>query len=125
MSLLRRKFLQHLTAIIAGLPFAAKAVAQESPKRTALGYTLHDDVSLSLLETYARSLALKDADARWQAQLMFHQAQVARQGGGTMGHTLGYKHKAFVEEQEQKDDEVQTAFTAADRYRITAGSNER
>jgi hypothetical protein len=78
MSLLRRNLFQHLMAIIAGLPFAAESIAQESTRRTLLGHTLHDDVSLSLLATYARSLALEDEDARWQAQKLFHEAQLAR-----------------------------------------------
>ena len=102
MSLSRRNLIQQLMAIIAGFPFAAESIAQESPKRTVLGHTLHNDVSLSLLATYARSLALKDEDARWQAQKMFHEAQLARWGGGPMGHTLGSKHDAFLAQQEGK-----------------------
>ncbi len=103
MSISRREALRILSLASAGL--ATTVNAHESlfdQARVVLGCRLHDDVSLSLLLTYARSLALGDADARWQAQMMFHEAQLARDGGGTMGHKLGYRHKAFLEANERK-----------------------
>lgn len=59
-------------------------------------------VCLSLLATYARCLGLPDPKLSWQAQLMFHEAQIARDGGGTMGHELGYQLKSFLEQAENK-----------------------
>ena len=70
-------------------------------------------VSVSLLKTFARSLALEDKDARWQAQMMFHKGQVAREGGGTMSHKIGYKHKAFLNQQEDRD------LTESDIFHLT------
>lgn len=101
MSISRRKILGFFPFLAVGLIPSVKAEGpkQESPG-TVLGHQLHDEVSVSLLNTYARSLALKDEDARWEAQMMFHEGQLARQRGGTLGHKLGYRHKAFVEAHE-------------------------
>jgi hypothetical protein len=102
MSISRRNALKLFAAGTAGLPLTARAYGRPpEPPRIVLGCQLHDDVSLSLLQTYARSLALEDANARWKAQMMFHEAQLARNGGGTMGHKLGYRHKSFLESHER------------------------
>ncbi len=104
MSVSRRKFLRiasTLGAGISGLFVARRALPSPTTERDALGYKLHDDVSVSLLNTYARSLALKDERARWRAQMMFHKAQLARDQGGTEGHKLGYHHAAFVDARER------------------------
>ena len=103
MSISRRKFINAASTFAVGLVamFTARR-AKPDTCREALGYQLHDDVSVSLLKSYARSLALEDKDSRWQAQMMFHDAQMARSGGGTMGHKLGYKHEAFLKQQEGK-----------------------
>lgn len=99
----RRSVLGLLSAAIASLPLAARAYGSPLEAPTAvLGCQLHDEVSLSLLRTYARSLALQDADARRKAQMMFHKAQLARDGGGTMGHKLGSRHKVFLEAHERE-----------------------
>ena len=97
MSISRRKFVKAISVLTVGFAalFKAKTV-KPSKHREVLGYQLHDDVSESLLKTYARSLALEDKAARWQAQMMFHKAQLAREGGGTMSQKLGYRHRAFV-----------------------------
>ncbi len=34
--------------------------------------------------------------------MMFHKAQLARDGGGTMGHKLGSRHKVFLEAHERE-----------------------
>lgn len=65
--------------------------------------TESDPVSLSLLTTYARCLNLTDDRARWSAQMQFHRAQIAREGGGTMGHKLGGQLECFLREQEGDD----------------------
>ena len=103
MSISRRKFIRAASTFAIGFTamFKAKGVKPAS-HNDLLGYKLHDDVCVSLLNTYARSLALDDERARWQAQMMFHEAQLAREGGGTMGHKLGYKHEAFVAQREGK-----------------------
>ena len=98
----RRKLLGLLPAISAVLIPATSAEAQpESSSSTILGYRLHDDVSVSLLKRYARSLALSNERVRWEAQMMFHEAQLARRQGGTIGHKLGYRHRDFVEAHEE------------------------
>ena len=98
----RRKLLGLLPAISAVLIPATSAEAKpESSSSTILGYRLHDDVSVSLLKRYARSLALSDERVRWEAQMMFHEAQLARRQGGTIGHKLGYRHRDFVEAHEE------------------------
>ena len=103
MSISRRKFVKATSILTIGFAalFKAKGV-KSSTHRGVLGYQLHDDVSVSLLESYARSLALEDNGARWQAQMLFHKAQLAREGGGTMSHKLGYRHRAFVRKFEGK-----------------------
>jgi hypothetical protein len=101
MSITRRKLLGLLPAISAAFIPALRAKAKPArSSRSVLGYELHDDVSVSLLKRYARSLALKDEKVRWEAQRMFHEAQLARRGGGTLGHKLGYRHQDFVEAHE-------------------------
>lgn len=104
MSITRRKFIKAASALSIGIAalFKAKPIKSDSD-REVLGHKLHDEVSMSLLETYARSLALEDKTARWQAQMMFHKSQIAREGGGTMSHKLGSRHKAFVRKCEGKD----------------------
>lgn len=97
----RRKILGFLSV----MPFGSISVAtadesNQLSSNNVLGHQLHDDVSISLLHSYARALALENADARWEAQMMFHEAQLARQGGGTMGHKLGYRLKGFIEAHE-------------------------
>ena len=101
MTISRRKILGFFPFLAVGLIPSVKAEGpkQESPE-IVLGHQLHDEVSISLLNTYARSLALKDKDARWEAQMLFHEAQLARRGGGTTGHRLGYRHKHFIEAHE-------------------------
>ena len=95
----RRTVLGVLSALTAGFIPVVKARNQEQePLRTVLGHRLHDDVSVSLLKSYARSLALQDESARWQAQVMFHEAQLAR--GGTLGHKFGSRHLAFLKAHE-------------------------
>ena len=103
MSITRRKLLGLLPAISAVLIPATSAEAKpESSSSTILGYRLHDDdVSGSLLKRYARSLALSNERVRWEAQMMFHEAQLARRQGGTIGHKLGYRHRDFVEAHEE------------------------
>ena len=102
MSITRRKLLGLLPAISAVFVPATSAEAKpESSSSTILGYRLHDDVSVSLLKRYARSLALSDEKVRWEAQMMFHEAQLARRQGGTIGHKLGYRHRDFVAAHEE------------------------
>ena len=101
MSISRRKLLAIFPMLTAGFIPAVKAqVESDGTPKAATDHQLHDEVSVSLLDTYSRSLALKDEDARWEAQMLFHEAQLARRGGGTMGHRLGYRHKHFVEAHE-------------------------
>jgi hypothetical protein len=59
-----------------------------------------DPVSLSLLATYVRCLTLPDPDLSWNAQIMFHEAQLARSHGGTMAMKLGSRLRAFLGSQE-------------------------
>lgn len=61
-----------------------------------------NNVCLSLLATYARCLALRDPELSWQAQLMFHEAQRARRGGGTMAMKLGAQLRSFLRDAEDK-----------------------
>jgi len=111
MSITRRKFIKAVSAFTVGIAALFKAKSgKPNTHREVLGYRLHGEVSVSLLETYARSLALEDKAARWQAQMMFHKAQLAREGGGTMSHKLGYQHRAFVRKYEGK------ALTESDLY---------
>ena len=42
------------------------------------------------------SYRINDASA-----MMFHEAQLARNRGGAMGHKLGHRHKAFLESHER------------------------
>ena len=101
----RRKILGLLPVLSAS--FIPLAMADSKSPKTAnefFGHHLHDDVSASLLKTYARSLALTDEKARWEAQMMFHEAQLARQQGGTEGHRLGYRHKDAVEAYERGEE---------------------
>ena len=70
MSITRRKLLGLLPAILAPA-FRAEA-KPDSSTRSVLGYQLNDDVSVSLLKRYARSLALQDEAARWEAQMLFN-----------------------------------------------------
>ena len=102
MTISRRKILGFFPFLTIGFIPAVKAEEpeQDSP-RTVLGHQLHDEVSVSLLNRYARSLALGNEKARWKAQMMFHEAQLARQRGGTDGHKLGYRHRDFVQAHEQ------------------------
>ena len=101
MSITRRKLLGFVPAISAlFLPVSRARAKPKAHERTCFGYKLHDDVSVSLLKTYARSLALEDDDARWDAQVMFHEAQLSRRGGGTMSHKLGSLRREFVEAHE-------------------------
>jgi hypothetical protein len=101
MSISRRKILRFVPFLTVGFIPSAKAEEpkQESPG-TVLGHQLHDEVSASLLNTYARSLALEDEEARWEAQMLFHEGQLARRSGGTRSHVLGYRHRNFVEAHE-------------------------
>jgi hypothetical protein len=103
MSISRRKLLKISFALTTGIA-SLFAVENANPIRRPqyMGYTLHDDVSVSLLKRYASSLALQDKDARMEAQRMFHEAQLARWRGGTMGMKLGSQHRVFVERQERK-----------------------
>jgi len=97
MPISRRKFINVASAFAVGFAAMFKAGnVKPDTGRKVLGYDLHDDVSVSLLKTYARSLALEDEDARWRAQMMFHETQLARRGGGTRAHVLGYQHDAFM-----------------------------
>jgi len=50
----------------------------------------------SLLATHAKCLSLRDSELSWQAQLTFHKARIARQGGGTTSHKLGHQLSAFL-----------------------------
>jgi hypothetical protein len=103
MSITRRKLLGLLPVLTAGFIPAIKAEPEPQPD-TIFGYRLHDEVSWSLLKTYARSLTLVDSDARWEAQMMFHEAQLARRQGGTEGHRLGYRHKEALEAYERGEE---------------------
>ena len=102
MFITRRKILGLLPVLTAG--FIPVVKADPKPRQAAsefFGHQLHDEVSVSLLKTYARSLALHDERARWEAQMMFHEGQLARRQGGTLSHKLGYRHRDFVEAHEQ------------------------
>ena len=102
MPITRRKLLGLFPFLTVGLVPSVKAeTPKQEPPGTVLGHQLHDEVSVTLLKRYARSLALHDEKARWEAQMMFHEGQLARQRGGTDGHKLGYRHKDFVEAHEQ------------------------
>ena len=97
MSITLRKLIKAISTLASGTAVLCKTkFVKPSTHQEVLGYKLHDDVSVTLLKDYARSLALKDKDARWQAQMMFHKCQIAREGGGTQSHVLGYKHEAFL-----------------------------
>lgn len=62
-----------------------------------------DDVSLALLATYCRCLSLSTREARWIAQVKFHEAQLARNGGGTKAMKLGSQLQRFLcTEEEQR-----------------------
>jgi hypothetical protein len=105
MTITRRKILGFFPFLTVGLIPSAKAEQPtQEPSGTVLGHQLHDEVSVSLIETYARSLSLKDEDARWEAQIMFHEAQLARQRGGTLSHKLGYRHKELLEAYERGEE---------------------
>jgi hypothetical protein len=89
--------------LIRFVPFLAVALAESlggEDARTVFGIKLHDDVSVSLVKTYARSLALDDEEARWQAQIMFHQAQLARRFWDGESFELGYRHLESLEANE-------------------------
>ena len=76
MSITRRKLLGLLPVISAAFIPTLRAEAKpDSTIRSVLGYRLHDDESVSLLKRYARSLALKDEEARHEAQKIFHRAE--------------------------------------------------
>lgn len=97
MSITRRKFLGFLSLLIPGYSTIKVAKADpQAPPRSFMGHQLHDDVSVSLLALYARSLALRSPKKRWEAQAMFHQAQLSREQGGTIGHKLGGAHKGYL-----------------------------
>ncbi len=101
MNISRRKILGFFPLLTAGFfPVDKAQVKTDTAPKVVTDHQLRDDVSVSLLDTYARSLALKDEDARWEAQMLFHEAQLARRGGGTTSHRLGYRHKHFVEAHE-------------------------
>ena len=101
----RRRILGFLPALPGGfIPVAQADSKPPKPTNEFFGHQLHDDVSISLLRTYARSLALIDEKARWEAQMMFHEGQLARQRGGTEGHRLGYRHKEAVEAYERGEE---------------------
>ena len=103
MSISRRKFLRGASALTASIAFLFRSgVAKSNTTLELLGHRLHNDSSRSLVELYARSLALTDEDARWKAQEMFHAAQLSRWRGGTMGHKLGSLHRSFLEKQEYR-----------------------
>ena len=105
MTMTRRKLFGLLPAISAVFVPALKSESRpDISHRSVLGYELHDDVSVSLLKRYARSLALSDEEARWEAQMMFHEAQLARRQGGTEGHRLGYRHRDALEAYERGEE---------------------
>jgi hypothetical protein len=114
MSISRRKLIRVFSTLTIGIGamFTAK-VARPISHRELLGHKLHDDVSVSLLETYARCMALEDKDARWQAQMWFHEAQSARSGGGTMSQKLGHRLNAFLNKHEGK------VLTPSDLHALT------
>jgi hypothetical protein len=99
----RRKLLGLLPAVYAPFIPASRAMGKTArTSRSVLRYEFHDEVSVRLLKTYARSLALADNKARWEAQMMFHEAQLSRQRcGDTLPQILGYRHNEFVEAHEQ------------------------
>jgi len=98
----RRKLLGLLPALATIFVPTLRAEAKPDwSTRSVLGYELHDDVSVSLLKRYARSLALQDEEARWEAQVLFHKAQLARERGGTMGMKLGSLQRSIVTAHEQ------------------------
>ena len=66
-----------------------------------------------IMINYARCMALEDTDARWQAQMWFHEAQSARSGGGTMSHKLGHRLNAFLNKHEGK------VLTPSDLHALT------
>jgi len=102
MTISRRTVLGVLSALAASvIPVVKARNAEQEPLRTVLGHRLYDDVSVSLLKSYARSLALQDESARWEAQVMFHETQLARCGGGTLAHKLGSRHQAFLKAHEK------------------------
>ena len=102
MTITRRKLLGVLPAISTVFVPAHQAEAKtDSSSRSVLGYELHDDESVYLLEKFARTLALKDETARHQAQEMFHKAEKLILGNQ---HVTGYgarlRWKACVEAHE-------------------------
>ena len=101
MFITRRKLIRFVPFLAVAL--AAKGRAESlggEDAHTVLGIRLHDDVSVSLVKTYARSLALDDEEARWQAQIMFHQAQLARRFWDGESFELGYRHLESLEANE-------------------------
>lgn len=102
MPISRRTVLGVISALTASfIPGVETRTEEQDPLRTVLSHRLYGDVSVSLLASYARSLALKDESARWQAQALFHEAQLARRGGGTMGHKFGSRYLAFLKAHEK------------------------
>ena len=98
MFITRRKLIRFIPFLAAGL--AAKGRTESLGGEDAgiiPDIRLHDEVSIALLKTYARSLALDDEEARWQAQIMFHQAQLARRFWDGESYELGHRHLEFLE----------------------------
>lgn len=104
MSVSRRNFLGFFTALFSSITSWKPArAAKPDGARVVLGHQLHNDSDVSLVETYARSLALKGG-ASWEAAMMFHEAQLSRERGGTVGHKLGSMHRSFVEASEKGEE---------------------
>jgi hypothetical protein len=102
MFITRRKLMRFVPFLAVALNAKGRTESVDSEgARAVLGVKLHDEVSVSLLKTYARSLALDDEEARWQAQIMFHQAQLARRFWGGESYELGHRHLEFLEENEK------------------------
>ena len=99
MSITRRKALGFIPAISAALIPAFRTEAKPTvSSRLVLGYELHDDESLALLERYARSLALRDKKARLEAQKLFHKAEkLMLDNVHVTGYGFRLRWKALVE----------------------------
>ena len=102
MFITRRKLMRFVPFLAVALAVKGRTESLDGEDaRTVFGIKLRDDVSVSLVKTYARSLALDDEEARWQAQIMFHQAQLARRFWDGKSYELGHQHLEFLEENEK------------------------
>ncbi len=104
MSVSRRKMLGLISSVTAGLlPSVRGGESKRQAPTIVLGHQIHDQVSLSRLTTYARSLALTDRDARREATTLFHRSQIAAVYGPARAMRYGHNLELFLRSHETND----------------------